>query len=326
MNLRKAIILILTLIVTCGVLFAASLESEGNNAAAEGDTSFNAGEFKQAAEKYELALAKYIEASKETGEAAMKDKFVNMNKNLYASYMKAGDFENAVRIKKAQYKLDKKIKHYDQAALIYVKKMQSYPKAIEVLKERIKIKESAKTYSKIGSYYMKDKDLESAVIYYEKSFAMKPSSKTIKNIAYLYKNLGENTKAINAYERYLGTNPDAKNKATTYRNMGKLYSDINNQTKSNQSYEKSIQLAYDGKIALLLLTNYYEAKDLTNATKKVNQLIGKNANDKNAIYYRARIAYDQNKKSAALADFKKITTHRDYGKIAKDYIKSIESE
>ncbi|PID28404.1 MAG: hypothetical protein CSB55_05395 [Candidatus Cloacimonadota bacterium] len=326
MNLRKAFILFITIIISCGVLFAAGVESEGNKLASEGDALFKESKFREAAEKYEAALGKYKEAAKETGEAAMKDKLMKMNKNLYGCYLNGKDYENAVRIKLDTYKLDHKLKNYDQAALIYVKKLKDYNKAIEILKEKTKIKKSAKTYSKIGSYYKKLNDLENSVIYYEKSFSEKASAKTIKNIAYLYKKMGENAKAIDAYSRYLATNPSNQNKAATYKNMGKLYEDLGNTQKSLENYEKSISMNYDKDISLLLLVKYYDKKDLINAKKKVEQLLKKEKNNKDAIYYRARISYDLNKKQEALADFKKITSSPKYGKIAKDYIKSIESE
>jgi len=324
----KKLILLLIGVVLVSALFAEkSMERIALETADKGQQLFAEKKYLEAGEKYEDAIEKYKEAVEQTEIPLDKPRLISWYKNAYACYINGKHLEDAARIMNERIKLQPSdLRLTKMQAIIYKKYLNDLPKAIEVLKEYNQRRRTFSVEEKIGHYYIDAEDLQNALKWFEKAYEQKKDSKVIKNIASVYMKLGNNEKAIQAYENFLETNPSESVLAKTYKNMGALYDDIKKSAQAIKYYEKSLELQYDRNVALLLLTKYYDNKKYDKAKAKTELLLSKNSADNDALYYRAMINYETGNKQQAKADFEKIKSNPKYSQIANGYIDSIESE
>lgn len=324
---KTGIILVISLIICCGLLFAEkTLERIANEIGVEGETFFNEGKYLESAQKFEEAVAKLKEAVNTDGIPLDNDKINQWLLYAFNGYYKGSDYENALRILDARLEINPgnwDIINYK--AIILKSKLDRIPEAIEVLKGYNASKRSFKVEKKIAGYYIDLNDNENALEWYNKAYELKQDSKVIKNIATLYVKLGNNAEAVKAYEDFLLTNPRESVLIQTYKNMGSLYEDMQEYNKSNQYFEKSLELKYDSSINLLLITKYYDLDQYDKSLEKIQQRLSKKSNDADAIYFRAMIKYNRNDKVTAKQDFQKLLGTK-YDKQAKGFVESIESE
>ncbi|HPR18452.1 MAG TPA: tetratricopeptide repeat protein [Candidatus Cloacimonadota bacterium] len=324
---KTGIILAISLIICCSLLFAEkSLERIANETGVEGETLYNEGKYLEAAQKFDTAIAKLQEAVQKEGIPLDNDKINQWLLYAFNGYYQGNDYEKALVTLNKRLELnpgDYDLINYK--AIILSKNLNRTPEAIDVLKDYDATNQSYKVEKKIADYYVDLDDLENALIWFEKSYTLKQDSKVIKNIASIYVKLGNNSKAIQAYEDFLKTNPKENVVIQTYKNMGGLYKDMQNYNKSNEYYEKALSLKYDNTINLLLITSYYDLDQYDKCLQKVEQMLANNANNKDAIYFRAMIKYNRGEAAAAKADFQKLVGSK-YDKQAKGFIESIESE
>jgi tetratricopeptide (TPR) repeat protein len=324
---KKLTLLLIGLVVVSALFAQKSLERIANETAAKADSLYDAGQYVEAGKKYEEAVVKFEEAVQEMGIPMDNQKVGLWYRNAYASYAKGKDLENAARVMGKRIELDPdNYQLVKVQAHIYKKYLNNIPKAIEILKEYNQRRRTFTVEEKIGHYYIDANDLENALTWFEKAYEQKKDSQVIKNIATIYVKLGNNEKAIQAYENFLETNPSESVLAKTYKNMGALYDDIKKSAQATNYYEKSLKLQYDRNVALLLLSKYYDNKKYDKAKSKAELLLSKNAADNDALYYRAMINYETGNKQQAKADFEKIRSNPKYSQIAKGFIDSIESE
>jgi tetratricopeptide (TPR) repeat protein len=324
---KKIIVLLVGLLLVSALFAEKSLERIANETAAKADSLYEAGQYVKAGQTYEEAVTKLEQAVQEMGIPMDNQKRGLWYRNAYASYAKGQDMENAARVLGERIKLDPdNYNLVEVRAYIYKKYLDNIPKAIEILEEYNQRRRTFEVEEKIANYYIDANDLENALKWYQKAYELKKDSQVIKNIATIYVKLGNNQKAIQAYEDFLETNPSETVLAKTYKNMGALYDDIKESEQANKYYEKSLELQYNRNIALLLLSKYYDDQQYQKAREKAELLLSKNAADNDALYYRAMINYDIGSKQQAKADFEKIKSNPKYSQIAKGYIDSIESE
>ncbi|OQX71538.1 MAG: hypothetical protein B6D62_01780 [Candidatus Cloacimonas sp. 4484_275] len=328
MTKKISIILILSLISMISLLYSQekSLERLGNEAEYAGDELYTAKDYLKAVEKYNEALSKFEQAQEKDG-IPMEDKIARVLDKLFKSYYFGKDYENAIKIIDRQQKMNPQdSKLAKLKAQIYEKKLKNINKAIETLVAFDTTHATYKIEKKIASYYTKAEDYDNALIWYKKAYEKKKDPTVIKNIASLYLKLGKKAEAVKAYEDFLKTNPKESVLAKTYKNMGALYKDMNETQKMLEYFEKSLALKYDKAINLLLITEYFDLKKYDNSMEKINLLLKHDPNNNDAVYYRALIEYNTGKKQEALKDFQKLANDLKYGKDAKKWIESIQSE
>ncbi|MBN1326336.1 MAG: hypothetical protein JW996_00125 [Candidatus Cloacimonetes bacterium] len=327
MIFRNPALIALIIMFSFITLGAKPLERIANEMGVQGETQFNDGQYLDAAQSFLGAIDNYKQAVRVDNIPEDVNKIFTWYNHTYQAYLNAGDFNKALEI------MDKKIElqpdNFDlikDKAIILKKYLDKPLDAIQVLKDFDSKKRDFEVEKRIASYYADLEDYEKALYWYQKAYEIKKDSVVIQYIASLNVKLGRNQAAIQAYEDFLATNPKTAVLAKTYRNMGALYEEIKNDRKSIEYFEKSNEIKYDNKVTLLLIVKYYDYLQFDKATENINKLLAKRPGDHDAIYYRAKIAFDKDQKKAARSDFSKLLNDPKYGKVAKGYIESIDSE
>ena len=322
-------IVTLMLIFSIGVfnLFAEkSFERLGNEAEFSGDELYNGKKYAEAAEKYQEAKNNYQQA-KDVDGIPIDEKISSIDDKIWKANYFAGNYEKTIQVLKRMLSVNDNTKTAKLIAQIYKKNLNNNSQAISFLKDYNQKKRDFLIEKKIATYYYDDEDLRNALLWFKKANDLKQDKDVIKNIATLHFKLGENEKAIQAYQDYLETNPPQSVKAKTYKNMGALYEDMRNLIKAREFYEKSNSLRYNKDITLKLIDSYYESKKYDSALSKIDLLLEKSPRNKNhGMYYRALIRYDRGDKMGAKNDFTALLNDSQYKKVAKQYIESIDSE
>lgn len=324
---KTGLTLIIVLFIIAGSLSAnKSLERIANETGVQGEDTYNNGNYVQAAQLFEEAISKLEEAVEVDKIPLDKAKINRWLELAFNGYFQGQDYDNALRIQ--NLRIDADPDNYDlinTKSILLRKYLNRTGEAIEVLKAYNQKKRSFKVEKRIAESYLDLKDEVNALTWYEKAYELRQDSDVIRNIATLYVNMGNNAKAVKAYEDFLLTNPSESVLIRTYKNMGALYEDLKNYSQSNLYYEKSLELKYDSNINLKLIINYYDYDDYSKAMEKINQRLNKKSNDPDAIYFRAMIKYNEGDKAGAKSDFQKLLGGR-YQKAAQSFIESIESE
>ena len=338
---RNIILIIMLFTMLASYLFAAkSLERQGNDSLHNADLLFNKAkdiedvnkknaQYEEAAKKYEIAIAKYHEAITKDN-LPLQDKIngILLDK-LWKAYYFAHDYEKTVNVLKGNLKLKKgnNLKTLKLIKQICIKKWKHPEVVITLLLQREQEKKSYWAEKTLGFIYKKEEKYEEALKWFNKAYELKQNSKIISNIANLNIKLGNKKAAIEAYKNFLKTNPSKTALAKTYNNMGTLYFDLKDTDKALFYWEKSLSIKFNKDIAINLMVKYYDDKgNLEKALKKANLLLSKYPNLNHAIYYKAKVYYDEERKTEARKYFSKLTKNPEYSKIAKQFIKSIDSE
>lgn len=302
-----------------------SLERIANETAQAGNDAFHANDFANAGVKYEEAVATLKQATEKDGiplDQQKADQWLNI---AYSSFVKAKQFEDAVRVLEKRMEFDPtNYSLVKQEALIYKKYIGSTEKAIDVLKAYDSKKQTFTNQKKIADYYVGMDDLENALIWFEKAYKIKQDSDVIKNIAVINKLLDRPDEAVQAYKDFLDTNPPQAVMIKTYKNMAILYEDLNNEAEMINYYRKANELKYDEQISILLMSKYYEQKDYSNTIKEADVILAKNSTQQDALYIKALSLYKNGDAAGAKTYFQKVTDPR-FKKDAEGFIKAIES-
>ncbi|KQC10086.1 MAG: hypothetical protein APR54_03325 [Candidatus Cloacimonas sp. SDB] len=329
MNKKIVTISAIVLLVLANNIFADKpLERIANELAVAGENLFNEGKFAEAAAKFQEAVSTFKQAVEQDGIPNDNAKLEKWYFNAYQSYLQISDFNNAIKIQKMRKKLTPNNWNLiKEIAIIQTKYLDDADSGINELIEYDNENNSFEAKKMIGNYYNKYKnDQENSLIWYNKAFQQKQDSKVLQEIATLHKELGNNSEAIKAYEDYIKTNPNENKLVIVYKNLATLYDDLKNNSRSIEYFEKANKLKPDDNITLLLITKYYEMGDLASANQRIADLLKSKPGNEDAIYYRALIKFDRGDKAAAKTDFEKLVNNSKYGKVAKGYIDSIESE
>ncbi len=334
MKKRILLLLIITFAFLSG-LFAMSLELMGNNFYIKADSLFKQKNYEKSMEYYQKALDKY-KLAKQKENAIVEDQ---VNEILLGKYWKAcyfaKNYDKAINILKNDLNLKgltaSKQKKLELLIVTIYKKKKDIPSAINFLKERDKIKPTLWREKKIAALYFKMKDYQDALTWYLKVKDKKVTTTVVKKIATCYTKLKDYKSAVKTYEEYIqnlkkdGKASDTKLK-TTYKNMATLYYNINNLEKAIVYWRKVLNIEYDKDIATNLMVAYFNLKKYDKVLKVADLMLRHNKNSADAIYYKAKIYYDKGDKRTARKYFKKLVSNPVYGKTAKEFIKSINSE
>jgi len=325
---RKITLVLMIILLSTIVLFAEkSLERLGNEAEYAGDELFGAKDYAGAIVKYEEAVAKFNEAAAKD-EIPVDDKLAGIDDKVFKSYYFGGQYEKSIVIKKKILAANPKdMKTLKVIAQIYEKKIGDRNQAITFLKGYDAEHPNNNTVIKrISSNYRKLEDFPNAIIWYEKSYALKQDAKIINNIAIMYNNIDKPDMAVKAYEDFIKTNPSEAKLRKTYQNMGALYEEMGNHKDAAANYEKANNMKFDKNITTKLISMYHDKQEMAKASENIAKLLANDPGNEDALYYRGLIAHEGGNKAAAKADFQKLTSSKTYGKIATGFIASIDSE
>jgi len=261
----------------------------------------------------------WVEAKKRLDEEIKK-----VSLNLYITATAAKAYDKAVVWGEKYLELDPNREDIvKNVSVIYAVALKNNQKSLEVL---TKFEEKFKTNTAklaIADRYDRMKDYNNAIIWYKKAYEQSKDSDLFEKIADLYVKLKQNTEAIKTYEDFLASNPSEADLMKTYRNLGTLYNKLKNTNKAIEYFEKVLAIQPDPKVALFLVSSYYDKKDYSNTIKYANIVIENESSNADAIYFRALAYYYSNKKDLAKADFQQVEKNPKYGKSASDFLKLI---
>ncbi len=301
------------------------LERQGNEAAATADSLYHEDDFIGAAAKYEDAYNLFQRAEQEDG-IDLDDKITALLANMVTSYYQAEDYVNAVRIIKKRLARDPSNDVFArQIAQIYNRILNQPEQAIQVLKEFEENNNNFAVRRSIARIKTSIEDDTGALEWYQKAFEVRQDPEVLQNIAVLQHRLGNTEDAIKSYESFLETDISEAVRTRVYRNIGRFYQDLGEVRESISYYERANRLRYSREITTHLMVTYYELGDFLNAREYANTLLRENTNNADAIYYTARILFEQDRYSEAREYFNRITDHREYGQAARQFVESIDS-
>ncbi|MBN2461525.1 MAG: hypothetical protein JXB60_07955 [Candidatus Cloacimonetes bacterium] len=320
--------ILIILVLSVNLIYATkSLERIANEIGVLGETQFNEGKYLEAAQSFKEAIDKYNEAVQKDGIPQDIKKIDTWWFYTYQAYLNAEKYEDALVALEERIIIDPS--NYDlvkDKSIILKSKLDRPLDAINALIKFDSQKRLFELEKKIGSYYADIEDHENALLWYNRAYELKQDSKLIKNIAFLNVKLGRNEEAIKAYEDFIRTEPKESVLIITYKNLGALYEELKNTRKAIENFEKANNIKFDDTVALLLVTKYYDTAQFDKAMEKINQLLARKPNNPDAIYYRALIKFENGDRTGAKTDFARLTNDNKYGKAARGYIQSIDSE
>lgn len=319
-------LLVVILILTAGLFADKTKERLANEKGVEGENLWEEGKYFECATAMEEAVKLYQEAVAEDGipaDDAKIDRWLNIG---FSAYVKTKDYDNALRVQNVRIeRAPDEIDLYTNKALL-LKGLSREDEALEVYFYMDSVDPDYKTRDNIAKIYKDREDWDNALVWYNKSYELRKSSKTIKNIAVINLQLGRNENAIAAYEDFLSTEPSKAAQIKTYKNLGKLYDDLGDADNSIKNYEKTLSMRYDPQIALLLIVKFFEMKNYDKCLVKIEEYLNEKPGNSDALYYRAQIKYDRRDLPGARADFEAILGDPKYTATAKGFIESIDSE
>lgn len=319
-------LLVVILIISVGLFAEKTKERLANEKGVEGENFWEEGKYFECANAMEEAIRLLNEAVAEDGIPADEEKIDRWLNIAFSAYVKDKDYENALKIQDKRIERDpEELDLYNNKALLQ-KGLERYDAALETYFFMDNMKQDYKVRDNIAKIYKDREDWDNALLWYNKSYEIRKSSKTIKNIAVINLQLGRNEKAIAAYEDFLSTEPSQAAQIKTYKNLGKLYEDLGDSANSIKNYEQTLSMRYDPQIALLLIVKYFEMKNYDDCLKKIEIYLKDKPGNSDALYYRAQIKYDQRDLVGARADFESILSDPKYSATAKGFIESIDSE
>ena len=292
---------------------------------AAGDSLFvHARDFNAAIASYKQALDlfKEIETDLTPFDAEIKD----VMHKLYVSALNARDWNLAVQYGEEYLLLDPGNEAIVRnLAQIYRVGLDNVAGAIDVWLRYDNIFSSFIAKQEIADLYARINDNTNAILWYQKALEMNQDADLLQKLASLYINTNQPNRAIQVYEEFIDSEPSRRQLGIAYRNMGRLYQDMNNLPMAIQKYELFLEIDYDRSITLWLVDKYYENGNFERANRHIQNMITRNANDMDAIYFRALIAHADGKFQEARADFQRLVNHATYGSSAQGFIRSIDS-
>ena len=223
------------------------------------------------------ALASFADAKKLYTELNNKSELANITRNIGVAYKTISKYEDAVKNYQEAVHLFEELKEYESAAQcmsnigsVYIA-MKNPDKSLEFNNEALKVFEKLNSsyytvlvLNNIGAAYLEKKEGAKALEVFQKAWNTIPDStyvnskaRTLLNISYAYKALGQYSKAIsfcrNSEEMYI-KQQNNYDLATVYKTFGEIY-------KENKQTDLSLQ-------------NYLRAAEMMKGQEMFNELSG----------------------------------------------------
>lgn len=170
-------------------------------------------------------------------------------------------------------------------------------------------------------------NIEQAVTFYEEAFSINPQEVDIlQKIGLLYHELGQVDRAIQAYEDFIATEPDASTLRKVYKNLGIFYQSIDDAGNAIEAFENSISIEFDKEIAVALIQLYYSQGNYAKAREYIMAVRNVEPDNPQAHYYMGLIYLEGENLEAALSEFQAIADHPTLGPVAREQIEYIETQ
>ena len=184
-----------------------------------------------------------------------------------------------------------------------------------------------KISKKIATIYEDNNDLPNAIKYYTDAFELNPKKvEFLEKIALFYHKIGETTKAIQAYEDYIATEPADYILRKVYKNLGIFYQNMGQIDKAILAFENSLALKNDKDIAFTVGHLYYDQGNYPKAKQFLKDVLSIDQNNPQAHYYMGKIYREEEQWNKAISEFKLIVNNPQLGKFAKEEIDFIKKQ
>jgi len=323
----KNILVLASLIMLLSMLFAQEKPPEriAREHLATGDSLFvNVSDFVGAIENYQTALNMFRELHSDI--TPFNTEIRDILHKLYAAGTNARNWEVATRYGGELLSLDPSNEAVVRnLAQIYRVGLSDMSRAIEIWKSYDERFDSFTAKQEIADLYSRNNDNTNAILWYHKALEMNKDADLLQKLATLYINTNQPNSAIRIYEDFIESEPSRRQLGIAYRNMGRLYQDMNNINMAIQKYELALEIDYDRNVSLWLVDKFYENGNFEKANRFIDNMISRNANDNDALYFRALILHADGKFPEARAIFQRLVNHATYGTSAQGFIRSIDS-
>jgi tetratricopeptide (TPR) repeat protein len=193
-------------------------------------------------------------------------------------------------------------------------------RAYNVLKEYAEVTKDVNAYITLANGYRDNKNNTEAEKYYLIALELKNDAATMLIVADFYRSISEWNKATEIFERVLATNPDQEMKAAVQRRIGENYSQAGNNSKMIEAFEKYLALERDAQIALLLASQFNTAKNYNKVVQYATMVIGLDSSNSDAYMLRGLAYYNLKRMNEAKADFTRIENDPRHGANAKKFL------
>ena len=290
----------------------------------EGETFFEARDYPNAIEKFVTALNSFRELETDIikYDAEIKDTLYK----LWASGTNARNFEVAIQYGREYLVYDPSNDSIVRSlAQVYRVGMNDIQSAIQLWKDFDDMFDSFVAKQEIADLYARIEDAPNAIIWYNQALEMNSDADLLQKLASQYISANQPERAIAIYENFIESGPSRRQLGIALRNMGRLYQDLNNIPMAIQKYETFLENEYDRSITLWLLSTYFDNTDFNLSNAKIDILLERNANDNDALYFRALILHANGDLVGARAIFQRLVSHPTYGQSAQGFIRSIDT-
>ncbi|MFN8285732.1 MAG: tetratricopeptide repeat protein [Chitinophagales bacterium] len=177
--------------------------------------------------------------------------------------------------------------------------------ALKKLQESIALEPYAYyAYYQSGYLYNLQKKSAQAIESYNKYLSFLPKDpEALNNVGVAYYNQGDYTKAIEYYNKSVALKPSSR----AYTNTGLAYLKSNDAVKANENFEKAIATGKDNLLSTYFLVgkSYYDNNSADKAAAYFTKAIAINANHAPTLYYMGLAAYSKKDSTKALDYFSK---------------------
>lgn len=333
MSMKKVSIVVFVLIFAVCSLFGQELsdrdiqviEYKAGMAYNNGVQKYQDGNYQAAIDSFLVSLKEYKKIDSEANPKTPRIR--ELQKNLSVMYYMTKQYPQAIQYYTIRSKYDPDNKKIPLTLSKIYRLMGKPDSTLAILKRYDQDHDEYLVKKKIAAIYEDNGNLQKAIEYYLGAFELKNSKVDIlEKVALFYNQIGQTEKSIVVYNDYIATNPPDYLLRKVYKNLGIFYQKTGSKPEAVEAFEKSVaikpntdlyfniwQISYD-------LGNYGKAKTYL---LKVQEL---KPDHPEAHYYLGKVYRANKNYSAALAEFKAIENHSQYGKFAQEEITFIESK
>jgi tetratricopeptide (TPR) repeat protein len=323
-NLKRILIMGICLVILLPLCAQKSPERIARDHHFSADSLYNAREFNQSLEHYQEALKIFNQINSDL--TPFEEEINKILFNLYLTCMQIQDWPKAIQFGEEFLLHDPSNEQViSNIAILYRTRLNNNQKALETWKRYDQKYDTYNAKVAIADIYERANDRNNAILWFNKALDINKDADIVRRVAKLYIDNKEPQKAIQFYDDFIATNPNRRVLGTTYRNMGTLYKDMNNTSKAIEKYELALGIEYDKSVSLWLVDQYYHQPNFTKARTHTQNILQRNANDADAIFFNARMLFDEKKFREAKTELQKVINHRTYGPHAKRMIEQIDA-
>ena len=330
---KKLFIIALATCAMTGILFAQEMtDREIQQIEYDAGTAYNDGVELYTQKDYQGAIDKFVASLDlykkiDTESNPKTDRIRELYKNLSVMYYMTKQYPMAIEYYglRQQYEPDNYQIVISLSTIYHA--MGDKDQELQVLLDYDKNYDEYKISKKIATIYENNNDLPNAIIYYTDAFNLNPKKvEFLEKIALFYHKIDETSKAIQAYEDYIATEPADYILRKVYKNLGIFYQNMGQIDKAILAFENSLALKNDKDIAFTVGHLYYDQGNYSKAKQFLQDVLSIDQNNPQAHYYMGKIYREEGQWNKAISEFELIVNNPQLGKFAKEEIEYIKKQ